>query len=308
MVIEIEELKQRFPDIRDIKPYGWCVVVPGSQFDPDWEFQLEDQGYKVFMVDLDRKPVALVSCVKKNAEGERVSLKGTPTREERQKGNGVSTPESSPKGVHGLKPGNKIVPWTESDLARLMQEWPRARGDVEEKAEALTKLFPGRTATAIKLRYLKQLKTQRNDPRSEKRGTGLLWSEGETQKLVSLWNQGMRKSEIAKAFPGRSEKSVIMAITRLKLKGTIQKRKSGRQASSLPKVEKPSKNSDEQEKTPLRAVSNGKPSTENLVCFESYCRKCRQRRTVEDSAVWKICPICEEPLIIWNVEEKAVET
>jgi hypothetical protein len=44
-MISIEELKQRYPNIIDVKPHGWCIVVPGDKFDPDWEFQLEDQGY-----------------------------------------------------------------------------------------------------------------------------------------------------------------------------------------------------------------------------------------------------------------------
>ena len=83
-MIGIEDLKQRYPDVRDIKPYGFVVVVPGKEFDPDWEFQLEDQGYKVHLVELDRKPVALVSCVKKKPVEEGTAVDGNDWKRSRK--------------------------------------------------------------------------------------------------------------------------------------------------------------------------------------------------------------------------------
>jgi transposase-like protein len=66
-VITFEELAQRFP-IRNVAPYGACVVVPGVEFDPDWEVYLGDQGCRCIMTDLDGAPVTLVQ--RKNVTGQ----------------------------------------------------------------------------------------------------------------------------------------------------------------------------------------------------------------------------------------------
>ena len=225
-MIGIEDLKQRYPDVRDIKPYGFVVVVPGKEFDPDWEFQLEDQGYKVHLVELDRRPVALVSCVKKTTveEGEKQVYAPPPPEPESRKHLMPMAPTADPP-IAGrdsyLKAGNKLVSWTQSDLDRLKEEWSRARGSVDEKAEVLTKLFPGRTAAAIKQRYLKLLRPPK---RSEKHGRGSNWSEEETEKLITLWNQGMQLSDIAAGLPNRTAKSIRPCIHRLQLAGKIEKR------------------------------------------------------------------------------------
>lgn len=42
--ITFEELAQRFP-LRNVAPYGACVVVPGAEFDPDWEVALGDAAH-----------------------------------------------------------------------------------------------------------------------------------------------------------------------------------------------------------------------------------------------------------------------
>jgi predicted RNA-binding Zn-ribbon protein involved in translation (DUF1610 family) len=43
------------------------------------------------------------------------------------------------------------------------------------------------------------------------------------------------------------------------------------------------------------------------VVFKAYCRKCKDSRSVEDDEVWRVCPRCGEPLIIWNVEVQEAE-
>jgi len=62
-MITVEELKAKFA-VRDVAPYGSCIVVPGAEFDPDWEVFLGDQGYKCFFIDLNQKPVTLVKLPK----------------------------------------------------------------------------------------------------------------------------------------------------------------------------------------------------------------------------------------------------
>jgi len=66
-MITVEELKAKFA-VCDVEPYGSCIVIPGAEFDPDWEVFLGDQGYKCFFVDLDRKPVTLVRLKKDAAK------------------------------------------------------------------------------------------------------------------------------------------------------------------------------------------------------------------------------------------------
>jgi hypothetical protein len=58
-MITVEELKQKFP-VRDVRPYGECIIVPRDEFDPDWEHYLAEQGFKCFFIDLDKKPVTLI--------------------------------------------------------------------------------------------------------------------------------------------------------------------------------------------------------------------------------------------------------
>lgn len=63
--VSVEDLKSKFP-VRIIAPYGECIIVPGSEFDPDWEVWLGEKGYGCRFTDLDGRPVTLVS-IKKSA-------------------------------------------------------------------------------------------------------------------------------------------------------------------------------------------------------------------------------------------------
>lgn len=57
--VTFEELVTRFP-LRNIAPYGACLVIPGAEFDPDWEVVLGDAGFSCHFTDFDGKPVTLV--------------------------------------------------------------------------------------------------------------------------------------------------------------------------------------------------------------------------------------------------------
>ena len=43
----IEELKQKF-SVANIPLHGECLIIPNSNFKPDWADELESAGYKVF--------------------------------------------------------------------------------------------------------------------------------------------------------------------------------------------------------------------------------------------------------------------
>ena len=170
--ISIQELQKRFPDVKDIKPHGWCIVVPGDKFDPDWEFQLEDQGYKVRLVELNRKSVALVSLVKKVGEGSE-KLVYTPPPKPIVEENG-SGPEPIERQVdirevarvaRHKKYGDDWRPEEDSFLIDLhkqgMPYWKIAK-QLQEK-------FPNRTDRAIFYRIGALLKEGKLKPRFQRR-------------------------------------------------------------------------------------------------------------------------------------------
>jgi hypothetical protein len=69
-VITFEELAVKFP-VQNVAPYGAVVVVPGVEFDPDWEVFLGDRGYRCRFIDLDQRPVVLVQRKNPSGQGER---------------------------------------------------------------------------------------------------------------------------------------------------------------------------------------------------------------------------------------------
>ena len=59
-MISIDELTKRFGPSHVVAPYGDCLVVQGSEFDPDWEAELGDLGYACYFGDLDAHAVTFV--------------------------------------------------------------------------------------------------------------------------------------------------------------------------------------------------------------------------------------------------------
>ena len=334
----IEELKSRFPDVKNVAPYGSCLVVPGAEFDPDWEAQLADQGFMCHEAVLDRKPVTLVKLAKNGGDGEKVVY------------------EPPAKRGQGIKVTKSFTQWTEKEDERLLLLWPKTPGSVLEKCEKLTIEFPGRTAKAIALYYPKAVRKQKKgeksheSPRAEqsRESVGPELSEtssrkdwtGEDDKLLAeKWKEGnLSVREIFKQyFPSRSKGSVAMRVFGLQKKGLIQKKqlKGGR-----PKGKKqPEKNassvhtsvrtSDAAATASTLARNESKSpstSTEDPVCgllkeilqclrtqfepagfsFEHHCRKCGTSGIADSEEVWRVCPRCGEPLIIWNVQSLEV--
>jgi hypothetical protein len=228
-LISIEELKQHYPNIIDVKPHGPCIVVPEDMFNPDWEFQLEDQGYKVHLVELDRRVVALVSLTKKSGESSEKLVFTPPPKSTVEKISPGPEPvktEATAKHRPGAKKGIVTIHWTHEENEKLLYEWPRTKGTTRGKAIALVPLFPGRNAKAINLHYYAIMRSPRSTGEPRRKGTGR-WPDEDIEKLISLWKGPMTKSEIEKSFPTRTPKSVRMVLTRLKKAGKIEKRKSG---------------------------------------------------------------------------------
>jgi len=116
-MVTIEELKNKYP-VKDVAPYGSCIVVPGDEFDPDWEHYLAEQGFKCFLTDLEMKPVTLVR------------LKPAASIPTRKSG-------KTPLGYH----------WTPEEDQQLIQ-----LAKQKLSFEEISKQLPGRTAIAVKNR------------------------------------------------------------------------------------------------------------------------------------------------------------
>lgn len=58
-MVSVDELKQKYA-VMKVPPYGDCIIIPGEEFDPDWDVFLGDQGYNCYETILDEHPVTLV--------------------------------------------------------------------------------------------------------------------------------------------------------------------------------------------------------------------------------------------------------
>lgn len=133
----LEDLKLKFP-LKEVALYGFCIVVPGPEFDPDWEAELGDHGYKCFDTFLDGKPVTLVRVAKT------------------EKGSGEKTVYSPPPSAKASAEGEKetLIPraspssrWRPEEDEVLVKLW-----NERVLIEKMTPSFPGRTEAAIRLR------------------------------------------------------------------------------------------------------------------------------------------------------------
>jgi hypothetical protein len=238
--VTIEDLKSKFGDVINVEPYGPCVIVPGDEFDPDWEADLADQGYMCREVLANKKPVTLVPLKKVSGEPEK------------------SVPKPLPKPVSSSKKISRD--WSPEEDKVLVEKW---------KEDKLT---------------IREIQEQ--------------------------------------CFPTRSKESVGMHVWDLQQKGIIQRKqvKGGRPKGT----KKPERKQKELKKTTDHSDDSKVPfmSTEDpmlkvlkeiLDClrgfepvtfsFECHCRKCGDNRSIHDEdEVWRVCPRCGEPLIIWNVQ------
>jgi hypothetical protein len=149
-MISIEELKQKYGPAVDVAPYGSCIIVPGSEFNPDWEAELGDQGIKVFLTSLNQRPVTLVQ-VKKQV--------------------GVATPKrgDTVQSTHAVK---DVTPsqaqrtssktrvmfdpesrWTDSDKQLLAKLWNQ-----KLKVLEIIPKFPKRSEASIRMELARLIK------------------------------------------------------------------------------------------------------------------------------------------------------
>jgi hypothetical protein len=145
----LEDLKLKFP-MREVAPYGFCIVVPGNDFDPDWEVELGDRGYKCFNVDIDQKRVTLVRVVKT------------------EKGSGEKTVYSPPAAAKVAESATRMRDpenrWTEEEDEKLIQFW-----NAKLTAKEIGAKFPSRSEAATKNRLSRLAKKGKIKSRWHKR-------------------------------------------------------------------------------------------------------------------------------------------
>jgi hypothetical protein len=156
--ISVELLRAKFP-VEKFTLYGECIVVPGIEFDPDWEVILVDQGYKCVNTDVDGVQVTLVRLKKPAAEGEKVVFK-PPAGSSREQGRfvrkGLVTAASvgefrkeieQESGLRRVLKG-KDTPlgprWTEVQYKLLMKLWGQ-----HKKVREIAAKFPDRSGHAV---------------------------------------------------------------------------------------------------------------------------------------------------------------
>lgn len=64
--VSVKDLKQKY-SVLPVDGLGDCVIVPGEEFDPDWEVYLGDQGYNCVNDTLDGHPVTFIQLKKEEA-------------------------------------------------------------------------------------------------------------------------------------------------------------------------------------------------------------------------------------------------
>jgi len=273
-MISLDELKQRFP-VRNIPPYGECVVIPGKEFDPDWEAFLDEQGYGSVFTDIGGTPVTLVLTIKRHGDSKKTVYE--PRR--------LPEKEEPPTLDEPLKKHPYMMKgpvWTRKDEDRLVRRFSELTGNMEGKSRALTKEFQGRSAKALLQKFKKLVKAGLARPVKRGRPKKVLGAKGLEKALENVCPDCGLPKDLCCCD---EEKKESLRQERMnELSGTMEEIGKGTRAHV--------------EKSPTEKVD-----APHGVYFKAYCRKCKTNRTVEDNDVWRVCPICLEPLIVWNVQE-----
>jgi hypothetical protein len=161
-MITVEELKKQFP-VKDIAPYGKCIIVSGDEFDPDWEAELDEQGYSIIETDFGdpSKPVTLVK-LKSRMKAD------FPKEVYHPEPNALPQKRKQPV-MHWLDPESR---WKAEEDELIMALWNQKQ-NISEIYVELRKRFPKRTEHAVKCRLARLIKAGKIPGR---------WHKGERKK------------------------------------------------------------------------------------------------------------------------------
>lgn len=262
-MVTLEELKQKYP-VQQFSLYGECVVVPGNEFDPDWEHYLTEQGHKCHFVDFEGKAVSLIELGRRERKGETREVFRPRTSEKKE-----TLAERRTRILH-----DPLSKWTPKDREKLITLW---NDPMKITIREIAEHFPKRSVHAIKNR-LQKLR--------------------EAAHIESRYDKGKEKGS-KKASRKRSKKDISPPV-HASADTPVHKPVHTRIPTALPPLT-PIEPTEPQLIKLLQEIRDQLKPKEDLIWFESYCRGCRDIRSVEDENVWKCCPVCGGQLIIWNV-------
>lgn len=212
-MVSVVELTEKFGPAVEVAPWGSCLVVQGTLFDPDWEVELADLGYRCHFGSLDNHAVTFVQ------------LKcGRPT-----------TFDPAPAAA-------ARVNWRPEEDAFLIELWNQG-ATISEITQKVGAKFPSRVGNAVKMR-LDRLKVAgtisnryKNDSSNEVKEvekktvevkkkscqSGPDWGENEVTLLLERWEamkelpKEHRAAMIARLpeFVGRSANGIYQKAYKL---------------------------------------------------------------------------------------------
>lgn len=307
-MITVEELMQKWPR-ENISPYGDCIVIPGAEFDPDWEVFLGEQGYRCINTDHQGRKVTLVKL-------KQVKLIPPQPRTEPE-------PEVKTKPENEMLPSSAEFPWSDEDEQRLIKRMGEVDGTVYQRAEILAPEFQGRSVIALRIKFYKLTGLKGSSKRKARPRPTMLhtpWQPEEDEKLIELWNKRLTRHVIAESFPERGDEAVQNRLKRLAEVGRIKprwKQKKKKKKKETTDTSETSSVTHEVAATTPATPSLSK-SIDNIMVllkelletlkspsfsFDYACSECGETGTVcESDRIWRVCPVCGKPLHVWNVE------
>ncbi len=268
-MVLIDELTEKFGPALEVAPWGSCIVVQGTEFDPDWEAELADLGFNCHFGSLDNHAVSFVQLKKSVASGKVVYV--------------------PPKPEDPVLAAAGRVYWSPEENAYLMELW-KSDLTIDQISLSVAEKFPIRVGNAVKSR-LDRLKIagkiqsrkhsgnevkkmEKIEVKGKNAQAGPDWSGGQVSLLLARWEdlnampKEKRAAEIAKMpeFAGRSANGILQKVYKLQ--------KASKEAErSLEKVDVCSKNvSGTLDKRPAAKVEPADPD-DNQAFMENEKRK-----------------------------------
>jgi hypothetical protein len=216
-VITFEELAQKYP-VQSVAPYGACVVVPGVEFDPDWEVYLGDHGCRVIMTDLDGRPVTLVQ--RKSAGGE--SVRDVYALEESGGDKKSMEKVERTKSLHARAKGGNLwlKVWSVEEDEFLIGLWNRKpKLTVAKITVEFCARFPDRSPGAVGNRVSALQVEGRIQPRFKTKRKGTKAPENEDEKLET--EEPYEKKALSEAYEALSKAYVELKTDFKKLEARV---------------------------------------------------------------------------------------
>jgi len=207
--ISLEELTEKFGPAAHVAPYGDCLIVDGKEFNPDWEAELADQGYRCYESSVSGRAVTLIKLARAVPPGKTVYV---PPK-------AADPPAKAPPDL--LQEYDRLVAESGTyGVYKTLSELPkfksRSASGIQQKVKRLVRKRKKATPAAAS-----ETPTVES---GSKAGSGF-WTEQEKTLLLSEYNrivaeQGRRYGAIqvlmeSGKFPGRSDKAINIKIKEL---------------------------------------------------------------------------------------------